>query len=994
MRFTNLKIAIVFLWMSMFALGMRSQRRYGERFNVLHLDMMHGLPNNFVDDIFADSDGFIWIATHGGGLVRYDGYSFLDFGVGSPGRQLKSNSCRNICEDRFHRLWVSFDEYTEVLDLNTLAPTIPLDKQRQMERILKERSLHVYCDTKGKIWIATMAHIYCLLFRQDGMVSQVLQYPYRSNTPDVIIKDIDENGNVWVAMGGSLKRMSVSNDKLVCSAISPSLSALPVAFIGDVMKYHEKYWIATNNGLYCYDQYINKVSAYHHDFTPHSLSHDYVSSLTVTSDNRLVIGTLRGIDILNPLSGEIEHGEFSNSTSLSNAFVNCLRSIYGQLWIGTEGGGVMRFVPRQLQMQNFVHTDDPQSLSHFAVNAIYVQNDGTLWVGTVEGGLNRKLNGENGFTHYTTANTHLSHNSVSAFAIDNQQRMWVGTWAGGINVFPLDAPERVRPLDVSPSYKPLLNFIGALQYDPINNALWIGSNDGIYFYDLNTFVMSDPFPGCRFFRGCIGSTILPDHKLWMGCLEGAVVIDLKKRNAQGFAYQHLKYKLDDPQSGTIDKIACFCLSSNGTLWLGSNGYGLYKRIVKQDGRMTFKAYRVEDGLANNAVKGIAEDKNGMLWITTMHGLSHFNPKTGVFTNFHEEDGLVSSQFYWNSAVSTNNGMLYLGTDKGLIGIYGENNVNIYNGKLHFTQLTVNNQVAEPGGRHIDCNIALAKHINLKESDKSFTIHFSALHYGNSTQGIYSYRMKGFEQQWISLPAGQNSVRYTSIQPGDYVFEVKYASALDNAEITPISIDIHVEPYFWKSWWFNSLLLIALVLLTYYYYRKLQQKRIRQLELAKKEEAERLIRPIEKVLRESEDPYLLQQRIQSILHNQQRFKESSLKSVQADAEEMEKNNKPFMERAMEIMEKNYMDSEFGVNEFCQQIGMSRSLLSKRFNEHVGQSTTQFIRNYRLDIAKQIIKRGDQRNIAEIAFSVGFNDPKYFTRCFTKLYVVSPSTMMEQ
>ena len=72
-------------------------------------------------------------------------------------------------------------------------------------------------------------------------------------------------------------------------------------------------------------------------------------------------------------------------------------------------------------------------------------------------------------------------------------------------------------------------------------------------------------------------------------------------------------------------------------------------------------------------------------------------------------------------------------------------------------------------------------------------------------------------------------------------------------------------------------------------------------------------------------------------------------------------------------------------------MSRPLLSKRLNEKAGLPTTQFIRNYRLNIAMQLLKESGGRNITEIAFSVGFNDPKYFTRCFTKLYGISPSTV---
>ena len=103
----------------------------------------------------------------------------------------------------------------------------------------------------------------------------------------------------------------------------------------------------------------------------------------------------------------------------------------------------------------------------------------------------------------------------------------------------------------------------------------------------------------------------------------------------------------------------------------------------------------------------------------------------------------------------------------------------------------------------------------------------------------------------------------------------------------------------------------------------------------------------------------------------------------------------MQKVTETMEQNYMNSEFGVQEMCDIMGMSRSLLSKRLNEEAGQPATQFIRNYRLDIARRLLSKKDSsRNIAEIAFSVGFNDPKYFTRCFTKQFGVSPSNYSGQ
>ena len=109
------------------------------------------------------------------------------------------------------------------------------------------------------------------------------------------------------------------------------------------------------------------------------------------------------------------------------------------------------------------------------------------------------------------------------------------------------------------------------------------------------------------------------------------------------------------------------------------------------------------------------------------------------------------------------------------------------------------------------------------------------------------------------------------------------------------------------------------------------------------------------------------------------------------EEVQQGTRPFMERVMEIMEQNYTNSGFGVQEFCDAIGMSRSVASKHLNAEVGVPVGQFIRNYRLNMAKELLSaKTGNRNITEIAYKVGFNDPKYFTRCFTKMFGVSPSS----
>jgi ligand-binding sensor domain-containing protein len=77
-----------------------------DRYNITCLDLAAGLPHNNVNQIFADSQGFVWISTYGGGAVRYDGYSFT-MPVLNRLTQMSSNSCKGFAEDRHQRLRAS-----------------------------------------------------------------------------------------------------------------------------------------------------------------------------------------------------------------------------------------------------------------------------------------------------------------------------------------------------------------------------------------------------------------------------------------------------------------------------------------------------------------------------------------------------------------------------------------------------------------------------------------------------------------------------------------------------------------------------------------------------------------------------------------------------------------------------------------------------------------------------------------------------------------------
>lgn len=979
---------LVILLMQLLSLPARSSQSdmLVERYNMTRLDLTVGLPHDHVTDIFVDSRGFVWVSSYGGGAVRYDGYSFM-----AP-QQGDSRSCLGFSEDRHQRLWIAYDEETVVIDLKKMLRVVPKYGSHDIGALLRRASVKVYCDSKGAMWQVARDSIYRYEFNESGDVTSISRCRYQGNTPDITICDIENNGNVWVSTMLGLSRLHLQGNSLQFSPIHAVLQTLKGLYVTDLLRQGSLVWIATNQGLFSYDLYNSTLQTYRHTSDKRSLSHNHATALALTSDGHLLVGTLRGICLFDATRSDFVCWNSSTAGNpLPSDFIHCLLNYDGQLWIGTETAGIVRLTAKPLLLQNYVHqAGNPMSLPSNPVNAMYASHDGTLWVGNVEGGLSRLMvNDERltgGFMHWTTTNSALSHNSVSVLQPDAHGRLWIGTWGGGINSIALQGNAQPQRLVLSADIQRQTTYIGVLAYDRFNDALWIGSNDGIFLYDLKTGSIEDPFPNNRNIRGCIGACVDHNGHLWMGSLSGVCDIDLRAGRADKgkFRYRHLRQKLDKPQSKVIDKITCIYETKDGTLWLGSDGYGLYRRVVDKSGKERFEVLTTDDGLANNAVKGLVDDNQGRLWITTNNGLSVYDPRQHTFINYGERDGLLCQRFYWNSATKGPDGTIYLGSMRGLTAIRGENTEATNPVRLSFTHLVVDNQeITSANSSILDSDISQAEKIRLHESNKSFSLSFSTLNYARQTQH-YVCRLKGFEDDWTVLKPGEHTVRYTSLKPGNYVFEVKTATEAGQEGQT-ISIKVEVTPYFWKSWWFMLLCLMALSVLFIWFYRL-------RLASLRRQEAEKLMQPVRKALEESDDPVQLQSRIQNILDTHEYLMQSFHRTVEADKQQTVKS-KGFMERATEIMEQNYGNSEFGIDEFAEALGMSRSLVSKRLNHEAGQSTSQFIRNYRLSVAKRLLlDNWANRNITEIAYKVGFNDPKYFTRCFTRQYGCSPSAFV--
>lgn len=786
------------------------------RFSLASITMNDGLPYNFVDDIIKSSDGYLWVTTYGGGVARYDGNEFVTFHTNATDKKrvLKSNFVEKLTEDAFHRIWMAGEAGIELLSTENLQilPAASLQSKQMME-LMKLPANFLLTSRKGNLWICSRGQIYKVTFHDTGKVEKVIQV---SDTPlherGSVLAEID--GYIWFFHKGKLCRIREDVESMQePQPVSVSLEIPPMDAVFCIYHCQNNVWIGTNNGLYCYDLTTDTSRFYFHDaHNPSSLSQNYITSITSMQDNQIIVGTLLGLNVFNASTSDftrIQAGEVMEMHGLSCNFINTLYTDNENdiVWVGTEIGGLSKMFSARLSVINYYHQpNQPGSLSRNPVNAIVEDEFHTLWVGTVEGGLNCHLKGSERFLHYTTdAPACLSHNTVSVLVLDDKDRLYVGTWGGGvgwINRQP-SAPKRYIPLPLKDP------FISSLAFDPVNHLLWIGTMGNLYVYNPADGSIVEPFSKeskAVVNQNALGMCITREKELWASSPFGLLRIDLEAYGKGQLKYKKYVFKLDNPASERIERITSIFQSKDGTVWLGSNGNGFYKALHRGK-EYQFMAFTKDDGLVSNSVRGILEDWYGNIWVSTDNGLSCFNVKEESFSNYSQIDGLVSDQFYWNAgALSYDKERLFFGSQKGLTEIHPMIETEhkcMY--PLVFTHCKVFGQEVFPQSGKIV----------MHESDKSLSIDFAALDYILAPQSQYSYRLKGFDDTWVTVPASRNNVTYTNLYPGKYVFQLQYAPDGKHWLTRTAELTIVVRPYFYKTPWF---LLSTLFILLFGGYR--------------------------------------------------------------------------------------------------------------------------------------------------------------------------------
>jgi len=833
------------------------------------LGVEDGLSQGSVLAICQDRRGFMWFGTEDG-LNRYDGYTFYVFRPErtNPGA-ISDNIISSIYEDSRGRLWIGtqggglnlFDQDTESF--------VSFRHNPQDDFSINSNSIHcILEDQLGRFWIATDGGGLCLMLpgRETGK-PEFIRFIHDPHNPRSIGGDAvtsvfqDRAGTLWAGCdGGGLNRL-VFDETGIRSLTFERFSVVPgdpaTTGLDRVMDIEEdemgNLWIGTANGLLFRD---HESKAFRR-FIPGSgddtsLSHFFVRKLYKDRKGILWIGTdgggLNRLDWA-PGAERPRFVRFLNDPDNPHGIrSNAVESIYedrsGTLWVGLYYGGVNKIVlrgdrPEERDREKFVHYQnaprDPASLSSNFVNAICERPQGDLWIGTDGGGLNQVLPPSGPprplrFIHHRldlSRPDSLSDDIITAIHCGRSGQLWVGTYTGGLNRVEADGKGRVRFAHFrhDPEKESSLSsdFVMSI-YEDSRGVLWVGTIDG----GLNRFNARDgTFSNWRFnlmnprsINDDNVNAILEDSRgrLWVGTAEGLHLFDRDTGLFTRFLHNPA-----DPGSISHDYIRVIFEDSRGRLWVGTNGGGLNRiDFTGIRGRPRFHRIDSEAGLPSQVIMGIIEDKAGLLWLGTGRGLSRLDPDLLTVVNFSSTNGVQIDEFNRNAFCRSHSGELLFGGKSGLYIFHPPDiSQNPHRPPVVITGFQLFGKPV-PIGKRVNGRVVLPQAINetkeivMSSRDSVFSLEFAALNFIFSERNRYAYKMEGLDPDWNQM-GGRRFVTFTTLPPGRYRFRVKASNNEGLWNETGTSLRIIVKPPLWRKWWFLVGMLLIAVMAGYLLY---------------------------------------------------------------------------------------------------------------------------------------------------------------------------------
>jgi signal transduction histidine kinase/ligand-binding sensor domain-containing protein len=585
------------------------------------LGIPDGLSSNLILSMLQDRQGYLWIGTRGGGLLRYDGEEFLLYTTVDG---LAGNWISSLHQSRNGDLWIGTHDGLSRFDGKNFTSYTTADG------LAGNWVIAIAEGPDGHIWIGT---------HDDGLSRFNGKNFITYTSADGLAGDkvfsllIDRSGDLWI--GTHNAGLSRFNGKdFITYTRADGLAGDGVLAIAESR--HGDLWFGTvQNGVSRYDG-----SAFHNYSVEDGLANPAVSAIVEDREGNIWFGTNGG---LNRFDGET----FQTYTVRDGLGNNCVRALLqdreGHLWTGAFEGGISRYSGLRFTRftagdglpgdgvetihedrdgnlwfgarEGMVRYDGQQNvgrrfqtitpagiLAHFGdgICAIAEDRSGNLWWGTWGYGLTR-YDGRS-LTQFTEVDG-VPHRDVCSLLADRTGVLWIGTWGGGVARYDGD---NITPLDARSGFKG--SEVRAM-IEARAGAIWLATDRGLVHYDGHEFIhfgTEEGLPADRI------NALLEDRDghLWIGTASGLSRYD-------GATFQN--FTIADGLAHST--VLSLCEADDGHLWIGTQGGG----VNRFDGRH-FQTLTHFDGLSHDMIWDIHQGRDGYIWFATNGGLTRYHPQ--------------------------------------------------------------------------------------------------------------------------------------------------------------------------------------------------------------------------------------------------------------------------------------------------------------------------------------------------------------------------------
>ena len=768
-----------------------------------HITVNEGLPNNRVDCILQDYEGYLWFGTKRG-LCRYNGYDFKNYtSILNDSTSLRYHQISCLLESSDSTIWVGtwaggLHKYNRKKDNFSRIKTNDQDNIETNISLLHE-------DSRKNIWIATDGKLYLMKKDDRKNLIEINQPDKVSPLSNVTAIYEDKNGTLYIAREYTSSLLTCNYENKTTKKFQfVSRSNIFPQKINQIYSIDENnLWLVADNGVFNFDCQLGLVEP-------------------ITQKDAPELGTQ--VNFIFEAEGE-------------------------NIWLG--GNGLFCFNKTDKQFTNFRHLPgDPQSVNGNIFNFGFQDTQQNLWFGTFSQGLNIIFHK----TKYFNKNHELSEilenasNNITAIHKNKEGYLFLGTWDKGLLILN-DKNEFVQNTSEFSNLKHLENKIIRSIYENNNDIMWIGSeNDQLTRFDFETKqAESFKIPGTTNNPGAQITSIEVDSRsrIWTANPTGVFLFDqdsesftklLNNANTQdikedmngdiwcanynvGLCYigkdnSIIFFKSNERnQNLPNNKFVCIYKDSKNRMWVGTEFNGLFLYHPDTD---HFQQFTVKDGLPSNDICSIEEDSKGRLWIGTNNGLSRFTYSLNNFSNYFRSDGMNADEFHYNSSFKSKSGDLYFGCTSGIVFFNPDDirgNFRTFPVKLEEININHGEVKEDIRGFRIGEALRTKMPLKLKYNQNTINFKFTTLNYSKAKKSEFAYQLEGLDDSY-EYAKDQRQVTYTNLKPGKYAFRV-IASNNDNIwnrKGTEIRFQIKNPP--WLNWWAYTIYGLFIILIVY------------------------------------------------------------------------------------------------------------------------------------------------------------------------------------